>query len=62
MKRNKEQTKCPKPPFLKTILAHRTNGTFAFAPTAQPDTQDKIKRAVFCKRHNLTNLITLDTI
>jgi hypothetical protein len=48
--------------FLKTILAHRTNGTFAFAPTAQPDTQAKIKRAVFSQRYNLTDFITLDTI
>ena len=48
--------------FLKTILAHRTNGTFAFAPTAQPDTQGKIKRAVFSQRYNLTDFTTLDTI
>ena len=45
--------------FLKTILAHRTNGTFAFAPTAQPDTQGKIKRAVFCQR---TNIFTIKII
>lgn len=36
--------------FLKTILANRTNGTFAFAPTAQLDTQGKTKRAVSCQR------------
>ncbi len=48
--------------FLKTILVHRTNGTFAFAPTAQLDTQGKIKRAVFWQRNNLTDFITLDTI
>ena len=48
--------------FLKTILAYRTNGTFVFAPTAQPDTQGEIKRAVFCQRYNLTDFITLDTI
>jgi hypothetical protein len=33
--------------FLKTILASRTNGTFAFAPTAQDNPSAKAKEPFF---------------
>jgi hypothetical protein len=33
--------------FLKTILASRTNGTFAFAPTAQANPSAKAKEPFF---------------
>ena len=33
--------------FLKTILASRTNGTFAFAPAAQADPSAKAKEPFF---------------
>lgn len=38
--------------FLKTILASRINGTFAFAPT-QSRPFGKSKRAIFCQPHLL---------
>jgi len=36
--------------FLKTILAHRTNGTFGFATDTQTDTQAKPKEPFFSQR------------
>ena len=36
--------------FLKTILASRTNGTFAFAPAAQADPSAKAKEPFFFHR------------
>jgi hypothetical protein len=37
----------PNRTFLKTILANRTNGTFAFAPVAQADPSAKAKEPFF---------------
>jgi hypothetical protein len=36
--------------FFNTILAHRTFGTFGFAPTAQANPTGKTQRAFFCQR------------
>ena len=41
--------------FLKTILASRTNGTFAFAPTHKSRPFGKSKRAIFCHRTDIDN-------
>ena len=42
--------------FLKTILASRTNGTFAFAPTAQADPSAKAKEPFFATARKQTEL------
>jgi hypothetical protein len=41
---------CPTAHFLKTILASRTNGTFAFAPTHKADPSAKAKEPFFSNR------------
>jgi hypothetical protein len=43
--------------FLKTILANRTNGTFAFAPTAQSHPSAKAKEPFFATAPNINNLV-----
>ena len=43
--------------FLKTILASRTNGTFAFAPPDKADPSAKAKEPFFLPTHNFPNSI-----
>jgi hypothetical protein len=43
--------------FLKTILASRTNGTFAFAPTHKTDPSAKAKEPFFANAPILTTTI-----
>ena len=43
--------------FLKTILASRTNGTFAFAPTHKADPSAKAKEPFFATAPNINNLV-----
>jgi len=45
--------------FLNSILASRTNGTLAFAPTAQAKPFGKSQRAIFCQRtfENVENIL-----
>ncbi len=41
--------------FLKTILAHRTSGTFGFAPTRKASPSAKPKEPLFSQRTNIEN-------
>ena len=45
--------------FLKTILASRTNGTFAFAPTHKADPSAKAKEPFFATAPRMFKLIIL---
>lgn len=44
--------------FLKTIFCHRTNGTFAFAPTHEANPSAKSKEPFFCKAPIKTVFLT----
>lgn len=43
--------------FLKTILAHRTSGTFGFAPTHKATPSAKPKEPLFSQRTNIDNIV-----
>ena len=43
--------------FFNSIFCQPTNGTFAFAPTAQADPLGKIKRAIFNHRTNNNDVL-----
>jgi hypothetical protein len=52
----------PTAPFLKTILASRTNGTFAFAPTHKANPSAKPKEPFFANPQQMMKFSNFKTI